>query len=276
MTTPHHDATATPVWTALIMAGQRPGRDALADAAGVPYKALIPIAGHSMLRHVADALLAVPQIGRVIVMAQDPGALVTDDTRTLADDPRVQWHVSGGGIAASVAQIANSDAAPWPILVTTADNPLLTRDIAERFVGRVSGSDIAVGVVDRDTVLQSYPDTRRTWLKFRGGAYSGANLFALTGQPALAALDFWAEIEQDRKKGWKIISSFGPLLLLRALTRTIRFDDALLRAGRRFSLVARPVNLKVAEAVIDVDKPDDLELVTRIMEARVRADANPR
>ena len=263
-------ADAAGPWTALLMAGRRPGGDAMAEAAGVAYKALIPIGGHTMLRHVAQALLDVPQIGRIVIMAQEPDALLTADTRALADNPRIRFLASAGGISDSIAAIAGGDAAPWPVFVTTADNPLLTPHSVMSFLEQALASDISVGVVDRQTILSAYPGTRRTWLSFRDGAYSGANMFALTSDKAQAAVRFWSALEQDRKKGWKIISSFGPYLLLRALTRTISFEDALAKAGARFGLAARPVNLRVAEAAIDVDKPHDLELVTQIMADRAK------
>ena len=115
-------------------------------------------------------------------------------------------------------------------------------------------------------MLAAYPAARRTWLKFRGGAYSGANLFALHNDAAKPAVAFWSAVEQDRKKGWKIFARFGPWLLFRALSRTIGFKEAMAQAGRRMGLRAEPIILPIAEAAIDVDKPDDLELVTEILE----------
>ena len=40
------------------------------------------------------------------------------------------------------------------------------------------------------------------------------------------------------------------------------------KAGQRLSLHAAPVVLPFPESAIDVDKPADLELVTRILEQR--------
>ena len=85
---------------------------------------------------------------------------------------------------------------------------------------------------------------------------------------ARPALALWSTVEKDRKKGWKIFARFGPWLLIRALSRTIGFEEAVAKAGKRLSLRAEPVVLPVAEAAIDVDKPGDLELVTRILEQR--------
>lgn len=254
-------------WTALVLAGERPGGDPLAASLGLPLKAMIPINGMTMLDRVLSALLGVATIDRIVVLTQRPENLPLADPLGLIADARVDTCRSNDGIAASIAAIAGTDGAPWPLLVTTADNALLTPARVEAFLAKAGEADITVGVGERAIVEAAFPAARRTWLKFSDGHYSGANLFALTSPRCLAALGKWAQIEQDRKKGLKLIASFGPALLLRAVTRTIAFPDALARAGRRLGCTARPVVLD-AEAPIDVDKPDDLALVTRILVAR--------
>lgn len=260
----------TPLWTAIILAGQRPEGDPMAVYCNVRYKALIPINGQTMLERVARALIASPYIGRMVVMAQSPEDLKAGLSPDLAEHDGIAFVESNDGIATSIHGVIGSDIAPWPVLVTTADNALLTGEILDRFFQAHSGQDVAVGVVERRTMLATYPDARRTWLKFRGGAYSGANLFALHNAAAKPAVAFWSAVEKDRKKGWKIFAHFGPWLLLRALSRTIGFTDAMAQAGARMSLRAEPIILPIAEAAIDVDKPDDLALVTGILERRER------
>lgn len=262
-------------WTALVMAGQRPGIDALAQANGQTYKALIHVAGQSMLGRVVAALDACPQIGRIVVVAQEPEHLLSGDTADLLDNPKIALAPSGNGIAASIAKIAGSDIAPWPVVVTTADHPLLTPEMVQQFLS-ASGSetqdaDLAIGFGERRIVEAGYPATKRTWLKFSDGHYSGANLFALRNAKVRQALELWSGVEQDRKKGLAVISQFGPWLLLRALTRTISFPNALAKAGRGLGLTVKPIVMLQAEAVIDVDKPADLVLAEDILNQRAIA-----
>lgn len=255
-------------WTALLLAGQRPGVDPLAAHFGETWKALVTVGGEPMLSRVARTLLASPSIERIVVLAQSPEALTArPDTAWLAGEPRISFAASAASISRSVSNVAGSTA-PWPVLVTTADHALLTPAMVEDFVAGVGDADIAVALVERRTLLARYPDSQRTWLKFRGGAYSGANLFALTDARARAALDLWAGVEQDRKKGWKLVAAFGPWLLLRALTRAITLEAGLAAAGRRLGLRARPVVLPHAEAAIDVDKPADHKLAEHILMLR--------
>jgi molybdopterin-guanine dinucleotide biosynthesis protein A len=255
-------------WTAILLAGQRPGVDPLAEAFGEQYKAKVRIAGEAMLSRVAKTLLAAPSIGRVVVMAQDPQALFDGDCAWLADEPRIDTAVSTSGIATSVIAVAGSAAAPWPMLVTTADHPLLSVAMVEAMVAGLGEADVAVGVVGARTLLAAYPDNRRTWLPFRGERWTGANLFALGDARALPALRAWSEVERDRKRAMKLIGHFGPLLALGALTRTIRIETALAVAGRKLGARVKPVALPFAEAGIDVDKPSDHALVEAILSRR--------
>lgn len=255
-------------WHAVLLAGQRPGHDPLAAHFGLDLKALVPVAGRPMLARCLENLLAVPGIESVTVMAQDHVPLRADrDVAAVAADPRVRWIVSGGGIATSVASFAGR-VVPWPVLVTTADHPLLQPSTINAFLEESGDVDVAVGVVERGVVHRVFPDNRRTWLHFRGGSWTGANLFALQGAAALNLLNVWAEVEQHRKKGWRLIARFGPMLLLRALTRTITLADAMAAAGRRLGAKVKPVPLADARAAVDVDKPSDHALATAVLEGQ--------
>lgn len=255
-------------WTAILLAGQRPGPDPLAEAFGESWKALVKIDGEAMLARVARTLLASLSIARIVIVAQRPDLLLAGDCAWLGSEPRIATATSTSGIAVSVAALAGSESMPWPVLVTTADHPLLTVEMIEAVIAGAAGTDIAVGVVSRRTLLGVYPDNRRTWLKFAGGEWTGANLFALSSEEARGPLLAWSEVERNRKKALKLIWHFGPWLAVRAVTRTITLAGALAKAGQRLGAVVRPVDLPFAEAGIDVDKPSDHALAERILRAR--------
>src|SRR3569833_3130860 len=123
-------------------------------------------------------------------------------------------------------------------------------------------------MIVRRTDKTTKPKTKQTKNKTHGGQYSGANLFALASPRAEPALAFWSGVERARKKVLRLLAFLGPLILLRALTRTITLDGAVAKRGRRLGLTAKAVVLSYAEAAIDVDKAEDLELVERILAAR--------
>jgi hypothetical protein len=138
----------------------------------------------------------------------------------------------------------------------------------DQFLRDAEGSDVAVGLVSRRAVEAAGHSTQRTWLKFRGDAWSGANLFRLDGPQTLPLVEFWRSLEQDRKKGMKIVGAFGPGLLLAALLRLIDIHAFAARVARRFGLTGKVVPMTSAEACIDADKPSDIPVIEAILAAR--------
>lgn len=255
------DALPAP-WTALLLAGSRPGRDVLAEHFGAEAKALIPVAGEPMVARVARVLLSVPEVGAVRVIG--PSAL----DAVLPRDVRVERRDANGSIAGALRDTLAEARAPLPLLVTTADHPLLSADTLRAFLRGAAGADLGVGAVERRTVLRRFPGTRRTWLRFRGGAYTGANLFAVTSARALPAIELWAGVEQERKSARRLVRALGPGFLALAALRLLSAEGAVRRAGRRLSVDARAVILDDALAAVDVDSMADHELVSAVLEGR--------
>lgn len=251
-------------WTAIVLAGSRPGTDPFAAAHGTDLKALIPVGGVPMVARPVNALLMSPGIRGVCVVAQQPGRIVD----ALPVNSRLIIKMSGPTIASTLDTILSDPKTQFPLLVTTADHALLSPAMVADFCAKAEGADLAIGLVERRPLMDRLPQTKRTWLKFRGGAYSGANLFALGSPEAAKAVALWRSVEQDRKKGWRMIAALGPALLLGAVLRLRTLDQTLTSVGRRLGLSIRKVELDNPLAAVDVDKPADHELVTAILEGR--------
>ena len=249
-------------WTALLLAGSRPGGDPFAASQGVAAKALIPVGGVPMVARVAETLLACPAVGRIVVLTDRPDAL----RPVLPPSSRIEIGVSGASIAATVRRFAEADLAPWPLFVTTADHALLSPETVAAFLAHVRASDdVALGVVERAVVRGRFPGNRRTWIKLRRGWWTGANLFALAGPRALEVVGWWADVEQERKKGWRLLAKLGPGLLARALARRLTLGEAAAALGGRLRVSIKAVPLDDPLAAVDVDKPSDLALAESVV-----------
>ena len=258
-------------WTALVLAGQRPGVDRLAAHFGREAKALIPVAGVPMLARVLRALADTPQIARIIVMAQDAPTLLEDPALAWTKgDARIQPRVSGRTISGSVLAAVQDPAVGMPVLVTTADNVMLTPATVAEFVAGAGASDVSVAFVERGNLEAAVGPNKRTWLAFRDGAFTGANLFALTGPSSTNALRFWEKVEADRKSVLRLAAHFGPVLMVRLLLRRMDLSAALAAAGAKLGASAAPVVLSDGRMGVDVDKPEDHTLAERLLTA-VRA-----
>jgi GTP:adenosylcobinamide-phosphate guanylyltransferase len=251
-------------WTAIVLAGSRPGADPFAAEYGTDLKALIPVAGVPLVARPVAALIGSPEIDRVRVLAQQTDRIASVVPR----DARVTVEPSGETIASTLEAILTDPATTYPILVTTADHALLDPSMVADFCSRAAGADVAIGLVERRSLTARLPQTRRTWLRFRGGAYSGANLFAFGSAKAAKAVALWRSVEQDRKKGWRMIAALGPIALFGVLTRMRTLDQTLAAIGRKLGLDIWKVELENPLAAVDVDKRSDHELVTAILEGR--------
>ena len=89
-------------------------------------------------------------------------------------------------------------------------------------------------------------------------------MFALGSPNAARAVRLWREVEQDRKKGWKLLVALGLPGLL-GLARLRSLDQVLDAMERRLGLTIRAVEMADPLAAVDVDKPADLTLVEAIL-----------
>lgn len=245
-------------FNAIVLAGSRGGVDPVAAYAGVAEKALVEIAGRTMLARVVDALREAGA-GRIAVSWSSPA--VRDAALALG----VEAIAGASGPSESAGRAF--DLLGAPLLVTTADHALLRAEWVTRFLADVPpDADVAALMARRDMIEAAVPETKRTYLRFADGAWSGCNLFWFATPRAAPVIALWRSVEADRKRPWRIVRRLGPLLLARYVLGRLSFADALARigalAGARVRMVASPFGL----AAVDVDKPADLDLVRRLLD----------
>jgi len=236
-------------WTAVVLAGSRGPSDPVAVAAGVSHKAFASVAGRTMIERVLATLAAVPEIGRVLVVIEPGAPTLPEGTERVDAAP-----------SPSLSALIGFERARPPVLVTTADHPMLTPEMVRHFLAgaEASGADVAAGVSERAVVEQAGSNARRTYLKFRDAEISGCNLFALMSPQAAQGLRFWRRLEAERKRPLRMAWAIGPLTLLRYSLGLLTTEGAARALGRAAGCRATMVRLPFPEAAHDVDKPADL------------------
>ena len=255
---------------ALILAGSRGPDDPMAKAAGVSHKALLPVAGIPMLQRVVEAIRATHGIDRTYVCIEEPR--VVSEVPGLAALQRagfLEIVPAAESPAASVAAALGRIDLAQPLLVTTGDHPLLTPAILQRFLDAApKDCDLAVALAPGDVVAAAYPGAIRTFYRLGGRRFSGCNLFLVRSPKVAQVAGFWRRLEGYRKRPLRLIWEIGPFALIRVLLGSMNADQAFAYLSRRVGAVIRHVELPIADAAVDVDKPADLELVERIFADR--------
>jgi GTP:adenosylcobinamide-phosphate guanylyltransferase len=260
----------------IVLAGDRTKADALIEASDSDCKAMIDIDGRPMVRRVLDALRAARVVSSITLAGPEASELARDAIL-------LQWIEAGeiGWLAAQASPSISAYSAMQtmepeaPVLLTTADHPLLSADIVDAF-GRQSLADdvdVTVGLTPHALVVEAYPGIKKTVLRFSDGDFCGCNLFAFITPEGRRAARFWRRIERQRKKPLVLISLLGWWPLIRYRLGLLSLEDALVMLGKRLGLRLRAVILPYANAAIDVDSIADLMLVQGAVEKAAAEEA---
>jgi GTP:adenosylcobinamide-phosphate guanylyltransferase len=237
----------------LILAGKRDGKlDPLAQAAGVSHKCVVPVGGKPMIQWVLEAAEGT---GLAVHVSLDQPSLIRDMevVQRLEAAGRIGFTAAEGHIVDSV--VAASRDAGFPLMITTADNVLVTpQALLEADRAAIdANADAVVALARKEDIQAAHPDGQRRFYPFRDGEFSNCNLFWLKDRDALRVTETFRQGGQFVKYPRRIIAAFG-------LWNLIRFKYGLATIGGLFASVSRRFRLKVIPHIfadgrlaIDVD-----------------------
>jgi GTP:adenosylcobinamide-phosphate guanylyltransferase len=271
MTEPH--VPSAPLANALVLAGNRGGNDTIASLTGVSHKAMAPVNGVPMLVRLWRCLKDCPAIGKIYVCIDGEELLSgVGELVEALQSGRLTVITPAASPAASVASALSEIGLDRPLLVTTADHPLLTPEMIDYFLvvaaEETEERDFVVALAELDVVRAAYPDAIRTGYRLAGKSYCGCNLFLARRPAATRLAAFWRRMERFRKKPWRLILAVGPFALLRFGCGWLSLDAAVRHLSRKTGVKIGVVEMPFAEAAIDVDKAADYALVTNILQQR--------
>ena len=255
-------------YTAIVLAADRGPGDEVARAAGTPCKSLVPVGGIPMLVRVLDALDGARYICDRILCGPPQSIIEAHQTlERLISSGSVQWMPNQATPSTSTLSVLKSLPDDKPVLVTTADHALLNSRIVDHFCSEAltSGCDIAVGLTRYDQVVAAYPGMRRTATRLSDAHYCSCNLFAFLTPSARKIAELWRQVENQRKKPWRIINLLGWVAVLRYATGKLSLAQAQQLFSRRLGVKAAAVVLPFAEAAVDVDTVADWQFVENLI-----------
>jgi GTP:adenosylcobinamide-phosphate guanylyltransferase len=251
----------------ILLAGERPGGNPLAQKFGEPVGVLVEVAGKACITRTVEALLTSNSIRGGLICGPDPATRATSPViRGILEATGMAWLPQADGPAESaLASLAQVSARP--VLLTAADHALLTPEIVDTFcqLALTREADFVVGFVPYDVVRTEYPESKRTVLKFADGSYCGSNLYLVRTAQGARVLELWREVQRYRKKPWRIATAIGLGTLLSYLTGRLTLSAALAAVGERAGCRIEHVEILNPRAAVDVDSVADHALAEQIL-----------
>jgi molybdopterin-guanine dinucleotide biosynthesis protein A len=255
---------------AIITAGgTNSADDPLYSLTQVQKKALMPLVGRPMINWVIEALLQSEVVDNLVIVG-----LTADDITV----PGTNIHfVEGAGelidnILVALARVQALNPSAQKFLLCSSDIPLITPEIVRGFVAECGSqeADIYYTVVEKQILEAQFPNSKRTFIPFKGGRYSGGDIFlADVSVSSKIDLDLLRSLTGSRKNYWNQARLLGFNYILRFLLGTMTIQDAAHRIGEIFKIKGQVVETKFAEVGMDLDKPRHYELIKAHLEQKM-------
>ncbi len=241
----------------IILAGATT-KGSLKERVSTDFEALIPIAGKPMVEYVVEALKQTGRINSIVIVGP------TDELSPLFHDGDIHLVPNGSSIDENVfrgVEYLNQDG--W-VLVVSSDIPLLTPEAVNDFLDNCEGeADFYYPIVTRDSVERAFGDIKRTYVNVYEGMFTGGNILLSRSEIIQKSLEKGRELINLRKSPLKLAGVLGFGFLLKFVTRSLKIAEAERVVSRLLEVQGRAVITGFPEIGVDVDKPEDLEIVSK-------------
>ena len=246
----------------VVTAGGLPGpEDPLYPYTLGKPKALLDMGGRTMLERVMDALQTAQHVDRIVLVGLE------DDMGMKFKRPLDQYlpdHGSlVGNVLAGIEWLRQDDPKIESVLFCTSDLPALTGANVDSFIERCEPFDKGIYYifVTKEAMEARFPDSKRTYVKLKGVEVAGGDIAIAQVDLADTHEELWRTLTNARKHAWQLARVIGFRLLFKFLLRQLSIQDIEKTATR---IVDRPTEIVLdapAEMAMDVDKPQQLELL---------------
>jgi hypothetical protein len=134
-----------------------------------------------------------------------------------------------------------------------------------------TNDDIYYGVCPREVMEERYPGSKRTYTKLKDMEVCGADINVIHVRMASEHLDVWNSLIANRKNPVAQAGIMGLDTLYLLLTRQATLQDFVERVSKRIGIKGRAIVWPYAEPCMDVDKPNQLEMMRADLEKQVKS-----
>lgn len=251
---------------AVLLAGGIPRPDEPLYTESVGHsKALIDVAGKPMAQWLLDALGSSVLIKNVTIIGVDQNSgLTCQKPLTFLPD--------GKGLLDNVllglTHIRQVSPRTTHILLASTDTPAVTHEMIDWRIeaAQAADSDLDYVVVERHTMEARFPTSNRSFVRLRDVEVCGGDINVLNVN-LVEKKELWERLVAARKSARRQAGLLGYDLLFQLLTRRITLEQAETKISRRMGLKGSVVVSPYAELAMDVDKPEQLEILRQDLAA---------
>jgi len=244
---------------AVVLAGGQE-KGPLREITGLAYRPLIEVGGRLLVNRTLAALRAARRVGRI--------ALVGPEAVTQAADPALFDAAAPAGdeFADNILRGVEALHAGGGVLVGTADLPFLTPEAVDDFVARAlaAGAAFVYPIVRREVCEAKFPGTRRTYVRLRGGTFTGGNVVLADVDVLRGRRDLIVHLFGYRKKPVRLAQVLGLGFVLGLALGRLDVEQIERRGAQILGARVAAVVTDYPEIGFDVDKPVDLEQARRL------------
>ena len=257
--------------------------DAVVTAGGIPQpderlyaytkgesKAMVDVAGKPMIQWTLDALSGAKNVDNVIITGLSPKSNLTckKPLHYLSNQGKMLDNLIAG-----VNKSLELNPKNKYILLVSSDIPALKSEMVDWLINTCmeTNDDIYYGVCPREVMEERYPGSKRTYTKLKDMEVCGADINVIHVRMASEHLDVWNSLIANRKNPVAQAGIMGLDTLYLLLTRQATLQDFVERVSKRIGIKGRAIVWPYAEPCMDVDKPNQLEMMRADLEKQVKS-----
>lgn len=233
-------------------------------------KALLDIAGKPMIQWVLDALSESRAVDQIVIVGlpSDKGVSSTKELFFVPNQGDLLENLRAG-----VLKSKEVDPQSHHILSVSSDIPAITGEIVDWVwnTAMETDHDAYYYVITRQVMEARYPNSRRSYVRFRDIELCGGDINVIRTMTVTANDALWRRIVDSRKSALRQASLIGYDVLILLLLHMITLNKAIEIVCRRLKIAGRAVISPYAEVGMDVDKPHQLEIIQADLARRVIA-----
>lgn len=229
------------------------------EASQAESRALVPVEGEPMYRHVLRALQGVPVIRTIFFVGEVPPG------------EGYQRLEAGRDLMETVARGLEA-AQSETVLLCTVDLPFLTSESVAYFLSECeqSGAAVCYAIVPASLCSDRFPQMKRTTVRLREGEFTGGNLFWGKREIILSQLPRLRALYAARKQPFRLAWQVGIGILLRFLLaqyvspRWLSIAEVERRGSQLIGMPGKAIICPYPEVGTDIDRLEQWRQVEQV------------